>query len=258
MKFFHKLTVGLAALFVFIAVTPAQADADVGSVIDGQLVLGKRVFALPPGRWIVVNSAESTVGLIESGARGASTKSQYLVQVDAENRFIAAVNIRTTLASTHVSYWNDTTCDRKDTLFWDKLDGNFKFPACLLVNYSTNFWKGVPDNEYDKKIWSWYQEKKLTMPSTAVSTAYIKFFAGDFVRATYWFNPELAGIPVDGASVRSQSAWNSELLKSNPERQRYIESVKSWSASLIAANRASLYDGKPNIASLPALPGLAM
>jgi hypothetical protein len=130
-----------------------------------------------------------------------------------------------------------------------------EFSRLLLIYYARNFWKNSPSSEDDKKIWNWYQEKKIALPSTVVAASYIKYFSGDFVRVTYWFNPELAGIPADKGAA-SPSAWSSELIKSNPENLNYIETVKAWGTSLVAANRASLFDGKPNMTSLPALPGL--
>lgn len=245
------------AIFALIAATSAQADAEIGSVVEGQLVLGKRSFALPPGKWTVVNSTEN-ITTIEGRQEGGRTKGQYLVLTDADNRFIAAANIRTTLGSTRVGSWNDTTCDRKDTLFRDTLDGSIKFPTCLLVNHTTNFWNaGVPSNEYDKKIWSWFQEKKIGLPKTAIVSTYVKFFAGDFVVARYWLNPEVAGIPADTGTAWNQSQWHPELIKSNPDHIRYIDAVKSWNNTLVSESRASLYDGKPTVASLPVLPSLA-
>ncbi|MGH8804508.1 MAG: hypothetical protein ACREXN_07175 [Polaromonas sp.] len=256
MKFLQNLMRSLIATVTLLSAIPAQADADIGSVVEGQLVLGKRTFALPPGRWVVVNSSETTTSL-DNGTRGAISKAQYLVLTDADNKLIAAASIRSTLASTHVATWNDATCDRKDTLFRDALDGNFSFPACLLVNHITSFWNaGVPSNEYDKKIWSWYQEKKIALPKTAIASYYLKYYAGDFVQVRYWLNPEVVGIPADTATAWNQSQWHPDLIKSSPDRVRYIDAVKSWSNTLVSANRASLYDGRPNVPSLPALPSL--
>ena len=113
------------------------ADAEIGAVVENQLNLSKRAFALPPGKWTVVNSDEftATVGVSNTGR----IKQQYLVQMDAENRFVAAVNIRTTINSATTNGWNDSNCDRKDTVFRDTFNTNFSYPACLLINHAVNF-----------------------------------------------------------------------------------------------------------------------
>lgn len=206
---------------------------------------------------MVVNSAEMRTNT-DGGTVGGLLKSQFLVLTDADNRLVAAVNIRTTLESTRVGGWNDATCDRKDTLFRNTLDGDFRFPACLLVNHMTGFSSaGVPSNEYDKKIWVWFKERKTVLPKTIIVSSYVKYFSGDFVHIRYWLNPEVAGIPADTGTAWNQSQWHPELIKSNPDHIRYIDAVKSWNNTLVSESRASLYEGKPTVASLPVLPSLA-
>jgi hypothetical protein len=176
--------------------------------------------------------------------------------LDATNALVSAISFRTTIYSTAASSWNDSTCDRKDTLFRDTLDGNFKFPACHLINHVTGFFNNAPSNEYDKRIWSWYKDKKVNLPETAIVSTYVKYFAGDFVQIRVVNNPELAGVKPDGKKVWSESAWHPLLISSSTERSNYIAAVKKWNESLIINGRASLYDGKPIAASLPALPVL--
>ena len=194
---------------------------------------------------------------MNTGGNGAKTKRQHLVLADSQNRLVAAADIDTTLFSTYVSAWSDATCDRKDTVFRDTLDGNFKFPACLLVNHITNFGSGgVPANEYDKVIWTWYRDNKVSLPKTVIFTTYVKYFAGDFVKIRYWLNPDLTGIPSDTASAWNQSPWHRDSIQANPLHSSYIQALQAWNKALVGANRESLYDGKPSISSLPALPTL--
>jgi hypothetical protein len=204
----------------------AMADATVGEEIAGQLQLGKRNFALPPGKWVVVASRDSQ-SKTDSTLNGAGNKTQYLVQRDADGRFVAATSIGASLNSMPVSSWNDATCDRKDTLYRDTLDGNFKFPACNLINHVTDFWAGdVPKAEFDKQIWNWYRDQKVAMPHTVILTTYVKYFAGDYVRASFWFNPEILGMVDAGKKPWGQSPWHPDLIKSDANRTRYIEQIK--------------------------------
>jgi hypothetical protein len=84
----------LAFSLLFLSQGLAWADSELGSIVEGQVNLGKRTFALPPGKWKVINESEfaATSGVNPVGR----IKQQYLVQTDAENKFVAAVNIRTT------------------------------------------------------------------------------------------------------------------------------------------------------------------
>lgn len=232
------------------------ADANIGDEVSGSLTLGKRTFALPPGKWIVVAENVAVTKMEQGQGAGGAIKSQYVAQLDAANALVSAISFRTTVASTAVSSWSDSTCERKDTLFRDTLDGNFKFPACHLINHVTGFFNTAPSNEYDKRIWSWYKDKKVNLPETAIVSAYVKYFAGDFVRISVVNNPDLAGIKPDGKKVWSESAWHPLLISSSTERSNYIAAVKKWNESLIMNGRATLYDGKPIATTLPALPAL--
>jgi hypothetical protein len=234
----------------------AYADASIGDEVSESLTLGKRTFALPPGKWIVVAENANVVSINQGQGAGGTIKSQYLAQLDASNVLVAAISFRTTIDSSAVSTWNDSTCDRKDTLFRDTLDGNFKYPACHLINHVTGFLNSAPSNEYDKRIWSWYKDKKVNLPETAIASIYVKYFAGDFVQIRMFNNPELAGVKPDGKKAWGESAWHPSLISSSTERSNYLAAVKKWNESLITNGRASLYDGKPVAASLPSLPTL--
>jgi hypothetical protein len=251
---FKSLIIG----FCIFSSSLAIADAKVGDEITGQLQLGKRNFALPPGKWLVVASRDSQ-STLDSGSNGANNKTQYLVQRDADGRFVAATNISASLHSMNVASWNDATCDRKDTLYRDTLDGNFKYPACNLINHITDFWAGdVPKAEFDKQIWLWYRDQKLKMPHTVISTTYVKYFAGDFVRSSFWFNPEISGLVDAEKKPWGQSPWHPDLIKSDVNRTRYIEQIKIWNASMIKNARATLMDLQPVDRDLPALPSIGV
>lgn len=250
----RNFKITFALLIAVTASAVVAVDADIGATVEGQLVLGKRSFALPPGRWTVINSVYGNVTQGQSAA--AATKRQYLVQIDEQNRLVATASVITTLASTATPRWNSNNCDEKKLLVNDPLDGRVDFPACLLIDYSTNFWVATPQSEQEKVTWNWFQAQKLVMPKTAVSVTYVKYFAGDYVVAKYWFNPELSGIAADGVGGRGTSAWNPEMIKSNPDHERYVSAVRTWSTSFISAYKASLFDNRPNVAQLPALPNL--
>ncbi len=91
------------------------ADSKVGDEVTGQLQIGKRSFALPPGKWTVVAERESRGGQVNESV-STNDKTQYLVQIDGQSKFVSAATFSTTLSSIRVTNWNDSTCDRKDWL----------------------------------------------------------------------------------------------------------------------------------------------
>lgn len=232
------------------------ADSKVGDEVIGQLQIGKRSFALPPGKWTVVAERESRGGQVNESV-STNDKTQYLVQIDGQSKFVSAATFSTTLSSIRVTNWNDSTCDRKDWLFTDKLDATMTHPACSFVNYSANFWGGNnPKEEFDKTILSWYRDNKVVMPYNAVFTGYRKYFSSDYVRATFWFNPELVGLIDADRKPFAQSPWTIDNIKTDSARLAYIEQVKTWNQTMVKNSKATLMDGKPIDAGLPPMPGI--
>jgi hypothetical protein len=255
---YSKIRISLvaAAIVSGLYCTYATADVEQGAKVSGQLTLGKRSFALPPGDWIVVSSADAKVSF-NNGASGSDTKRQYLVQVDDKNTLKAAMLLNTTLSSTGRIAWSDTTCDRKDTVYRDTLDGRIDLPACLLINHVTNFWGGsMPTNDFDKTIWNWYRENKVALPYNVISANYVKYFAGDFVRSIVWLNPEISGLVDKDKKAWADSPWHINYIKSDIQRTAYVEQIKTWSQAMAKNSKATLMDTKPIDPSLPILPGL--
>jgi hypothetical protein len=237
----------------FAAMSFAQ-ETKVGEDVSGQITVGKAIFALPPGKWHVVAERIDRTNLTGGGI-GGEVKQNYLVQRDAENRFLAALFIRATISSTVVSSWSDATCNRKDTLHRDTLRGNFNFPECLLINHLTNFWGGdIPSNEFDKKIWHWFKEKNVKLPFNVLSAIYTNHFAGDQVRYSIQVNTEINGLVDIDKKTWGTSPWHVELIKNDPKRLAYFEEFKKWTDAVVKNGRGSLRDTKPLDSELPALP----
>jgi hypothetical protein len=250
----NKTLLALSALILL--QMPLHAQLAAGTVVSGSATIGAREFALPPGTWKVVATSDqsTTIGGVD---RNGSSRSIYLVQTDQNNRFVAAMTIHTTLASVAgITGWTSEPCKRTDTLYRDKLDGNIHYPACLLINHYTNFWQGgIPTDAFGAQIWTWFHDNKVELPYTTIMSEYTKYFAGDYVVARAWLNPDVAGISPAPRVSWNASPWHPALIKNDPTRLAYIESVKSWSNALVASSRESLMTGK-SAAPLPPLPAL--
>lgn len=241
-------------LLSFSVVSVLAQDAKVGETVSGRLSIGKRDFALPPGKWVVVADTTSR-NTIDSGSLGANAKQQFLVQLDDNNRFVAGIFVRASLASVAVAGWNDSTCDRKDTLHRDILKGSFRFPECLLINHVTNFWAGdVPTADFERNVWNWFREKKVQLPYTAISSIYVNYFAGDAVRMSIQTNPELNGLVDTDRKPWGQSPWHVALIASDSKRQTYISDLKKWNEAMVRNVASTLWDLKPLDRELPPLP----
>jgi hypothetical protein len=251
----RKVLLGLCCLWS-VAMTPAEAQIPEGTVIKGALQIGSRSFALPPGDWTVVAVSEGPVTMDGVDKRGTFSR-VHVVQLDPGNHFVAAILYQTTTSSIGgVDSWTAEPCKRTDTLFRDTLDGNFKFPACLLVNHVTNFsnsqsWRSASD----AKVYAWLSNRKVELPYAVVSSQYTKYGPGDFVSALVWLNPEVAGLDPTPRSSWRDSPWQRDLLGKDPQRVAYIDKVKAWDSVFVASVRESFMGSRTASVALPPLPG---
>ena len=241
--------------FLFAGQVIAQDVPAEGSIVNGNLQIGRSTFALPPGEWKVVATAlaDTTVGGVPGGV---GTGRVYMVQLDADGRFVASLFHLVPFNSRRVTSWNDSLCDRKDTLYRDAFSGNFTFPECLLINHLVPFWVTAPTPPFERKIWDWYQQNKVKLPNTALSASYKKYFAGDFVSVVIYVNPEVFGQDKALKTVWAESEWHPSAIKADPKRLAFVENFKKWSYVMADNARSTLMDRKPKSASLPSLDDL--
>jgi hypothetical protein len=237
----------------------AQDAPAEGTSIAGALTLGRSTFALPPGEWKVVSSGSSKVNYIDKvGSLGADTAAVYLVQVDTDGTFVASMLHRVPLASSRVSSWSDSLCDRKDTLYRDTFSEHQQFPECLLINHIVRFWVTEPNSAFDKKIWDWFRVNKIRLPTTVLNCSYRKYFAGDYVSVAVWVNPENFGQPPSLKTVWAESEWHPNAIKSDKVRAAFVDGFKKWCYVMVESAKATLSDRKPKPAALPSFAELRL
>jgi hypothetical protein len=249
-----KSILGLIACVCFCLTCHAQVAE--GAKLSGAVPVGDRQFALPPGEWHVVTVSD---GFVTTGVdRKGANRTVHLVQIDGDKHLIAMVQVVATLSSiAGNSSWSNEPCKRTDTLHRDTLDGNFKFPACLLINHVTNFWQGeIPTNPVGAKMWTWLHDNKIDVPYTAIVAEYSKYFAGDFAVVRVFLSPDAAGIEPAPRVSWNASPWNPKVIKESPQRQAYVDAVKVWSTVMVASSRESFMGSKTAATPLPALPGV--
>lgn len=250
-----KILLGLCCLWLF-ATSAVEAQVPEGTVIRGSLQIGSRSFALPPGDWTVLASDEAPL-TVDGVSRRGTYRRVYVAQIDASNHFVAAILYRATTSSLAGLYnWAAEPCKRTDTLYRDPLDGNVRFPACLLVNHTTNFMNGQTQrNEFDLKIFTWFENRKIELPYTVIDSGYAKYTSGDFATARVWMNPDVTGIDPGPRGSWQNSPWHPRLIAKDPQRVAYIEQVKAWDSVLVASVKESLMGSQTASIALPPLPG---
>jgi hypothetical protein len=244
----------LALLFLLGGPATAQDLPAEGATAKGALVIGRSTFALPPGEWKVVASG-SGGNVTNLGTQGstAAVHQVQLVQLDASRNFVASIFLRVPLSSSSVTRWNDSLCDRKDTLHRDAFSGRFDFPECLLVNHFVPFWANAPSNEFDRKTFDWSQKNAVNLPKTALAATYRKYAAGDFVIVSIAVNPEMFGQEPTVKTAWAESEWHPLILKNDPKRVSFVENFKKWSYVMADNASATLANRKPKLDSLPSL-----
>ena len=218
-------------------------------VVSNNIKIGKMTVALPAGEWRVLNTREGRVP-VTGGTSGAETETKFLIRLNEKNQFVASVWLYAPKASTGLSSWNDSVCQRADMLWVKQTDGNFNFPACLFINHGLPFWTTVPANDFDKLIFDWYRNNKVELPKSALAVGDRKYFSGDFINMAYAVNPELLGFTVDAGNVWANSQWHAGLINDDPKKDQYVDSLKKWAESIEPVYRASLMKGMPGVESI--------
>lgn len=233
------------------APSAAQDVPAEGSTIKEKLVLGRSTFALPPGEWQVV--ATDSRDVTRGGIKAASAVAAYVVQVDASRTFIAGMFHEAPLSSISTSSWNDSLCDRRNTLFYNAFSDRFDFPECLRIDHIVQWFSRVPSGKLDRKVWDWFRKNKVRLPVTVLNSYYRKYFSGDYVQVNISVNPEWFGQEPAVKTIWAESEWEPLTYDNDPKRKAFVENLKKWSYAMADNARATLRDRKPKVAMLPPL-----
>jgi hypothetical protein len=92
--------------------------------------------------------------------------------------------------------------------------------------------------------------RSLTPPSTMVG-AYFRLASREHVLiATYYFNPEIEGIPAPQNPTWSESDWNKYKIANDPAKRAYIARVQSWIGDWKSVLKSG-FDGQLAMGQLP-------
>ena len=216
------------AIFIIISLllfTSANAkwNYEPGDIVKGEVVFGKKdSFKLPPGEFIVALNT-----------REREFKDLMLYQIDENSGFIRwSIHFFAT-GRTQWEWWNPPKfCDRTNVYFIKKIKANKKY-ACWMVNHSR---ADISDN---KGFWAKVREyeiaNKLKGPDIYVYSQY-EYSKGPKVwGASYYYNPELDGIPKPKSLEWDTNEFHKQKVMNYPKHEEFLKKYISISAGFVDA-----------------------
>mgnify|MGYP001245215410 FL=1 len=194
-----------------------------GDIVNGEVFFGKKdSFKLPPGEFVVaVNSREKEF------------KDLMLYQIDEKSGYTRwSIHFFAT-GSTQWEWWNPPKfCERTNVYFIQKKIGNKKY-ACWMVNHSRS------DIAANKGFWAKVRKYEIAnnikTPDIFVYSQY-EYSKGPRVwGASYYYNPELDGIPKPKSLEWDTNEFHKQRVMDYPKHEEFLKKYISISAGFIDA-----------------------
>ena len=214
----------LSIIFILICSTSVAFSKwkyNPGDIVQGEIIFGKKdKFKLPPG--------EFTVGVVH---REQEFKEIILYQVDDNSGFVRwALHFYAT-GRTKWEWWNPPQfCDRTNVYFIKQVKAN-KAYACWMVNHSrsdiaanSGFWAKVREYEI---------ANNLKNADILVYTSY-EYSKGPKVWGwSYFYNPELDGVPKAVNLEWDTSEFHKQRVMNNPKHEEFLKKFINISATYV-------------------------
>ena len=250
----RRLIAAAFAAACMMAAAPGLADEPAkGEAVSSALEIGKLRIALPPGKWNVVAVHTGKAASSDGIPNGANYKGFYLVQFDADRRFVGSFYARATTETGKPLEWRDKTCGREDTLFRTSLGGAAPAQDCLIMNHLVRFFQARPRDPVEREAWQWVQGNDVKVPKTVIEVQERFFKGSDYLWVDYTVNPELVDFVPATVTDWRESEWHPNFVKTDPERKEYVEHLKAWALANAKVHQAALRDNdkKGEIAPYP-------
>lgn len=194
-----------------------------GDIVQGEVVFGKNdSFKLPPGEFIVAVNY-----------RNREFKDLMLYQIDENSGVIRwSIHFFAT-GNTQWEWWNPPKfCERTNVYFTQKIKANKKY-ACWMVNHTQ---ADISDN---KGFWAKVREyeiaNKLKGPDIYVYSQYEYSKGSKVWGASYYYNPELDGIPKPKNSEWELNEFHKQKVMNYPKHEEFLKKYISISAGFVDA-----------------------
>lgn len=218
-RFFLLIIVSL----LFFTDTYAKWKYNSGDTVEGEVVFGsKDAFLLPPGKFIVaINSREREF------------KDLALYQIDEKTGYTRWVIHLYGTGKTKWEWWNPPKfCERTNVYFIKNKKGNKSY-ACWMVNHTRS------DIAANKGFWAKVREYEITnkikTPDIFVYSQYEYSKGSKVWGASYYYNPELDGIPKPESKEWNTNEFHKQRVMNYPKHEEFLKKYISVSANFVDA-----------------------
>ena len=214
----------LSIIFILICSTSiafSKWKYNPGDIVEEEIIFGKKdKFKLPPGQF--------TVGIV---SREKEFKDIMLYQVDDNSGFVRwALHIYAT-GRTKWDWWNPPEfCDRTNVYFIKQVKAN-KAYACWMVNHSRS------DIAANKGFWAKVREyeiaNNLKNADILVYTSYEYSKGPKLWGWSYFYNPELDGVPKAVNLEWDTSEFHKQRVMNYPKHEEFLKKFINISARYV-------------------------
>ncbi len=207
---------------------PRSPGAKYADQVQDQVPFGGRTIPLPSGTWRVIASLPGTA------QNGLATDSQALAH-EVNGKLVGLVilvgNDKTTPSAT--GYRADGNCERSDMIFTHVAqNSDFGEQDCQYINFMVpeDVSKQTPGDALLRAAFGDLKERNVAAPQVLVGVSFRFATRRDILIARYYFSPDADGIPPSEKTAWLDNDWNKYNLARHPDKQKYIERVKTWLA----------------------------
>lgn len=224
----HLLIATVVATIGFLQPAPSwskSTDAPIGSKHKSSIQIGNSdvVVPLPEGEWEVVGSDTLKWS---AGTKKLNVNARSLVKViDKKLHGVIYLNIPDRKSIN--GFEEDKFCNRKD-IHHIVNNGNFrKGRDCWGVNhFRYNVWDKAP--KMIKQTFKWFSDNKIPTPPNMIDVEFSVVNDGRFIKAMYFFNPDVDGIAQSRSAEWDSTDWHPAKIYQFPEKQAYVKSKIAW------------------------------
>ena len=220
------------ALIAFLAACAQESQQSqglqtqlIGEKITASYKIGDKIFYLPEGEWIIVGSGNYETHLLTSFKSCSVFNWVYLADI-RENTLYRAVYANANIKSCGARDWADEPCKRTNYYYKNDMKRGTKDQFCLSISH--NFPYLVRATGSYVEIYRWFNNHNISIPNTAMSVAFTRYYPHEYMSVVYFFNPEVIGISPSKGNTWETNDWNNNNISQYPQKEQFAEKLVEW------------------------------
>lgn len=197
----------------------------IGENITASYKIGDKIFYLPEGEWIIVGSGNYETHLLTSFKSCSVFNWVYLADI-RENTLYRATYANTNIKSCGAGDWADEPCKRTNYYYKNDMKRSIKDQFCLSVSHNYPYLVKATGNYAE--IYRWFKSHNISIPNTAMSVAFTRYYPSEYMSVTYFFNPEVIGISPSKGNTWETNDWNRNNISQYPQKEQFAEKLVEW------------------------------